>query len=94
MGDKRHVQVVNAGTFGVVKLAYWKGNRVAVKTMEAEEEKKAFRNEVCSIFLNTAVDFLSSSTSSHCVDLNCGKVIAPHIHSFKFTLYACQLHFP
>lgn len=37
---------MNSGTFGVVKEAYWSGIRVAVKTMEAEEEKKAFRNEV------------------------------------------------
>ncbi|XP_065175330.1 mitogen-activated protein kinase kinase kinase 7-like isoform X2 [Sycon ciliatum] len=38
--------VVNSGTFGVVKEAIWSGKRVAVKTMESEEEKKAFRNEL------------------------------------------------
>ncbi|XP_062510377.1 mitogen-activated protein kinase kinase kinase 7-like [Corticium candelabrum] len=39
-------ETVNSGTYGVVRKAKWKSMNVAVKVMESEEEKKAFRNEL------------------------------------------------
>eukprot|EP00118_Oscarella_pearsei_P019177 m.202262 g.202262 ORF g.202262 m.202262 type:complete len:616 (+) comp39608_c0_seq19:20-1867(+) len=40
------IETVSAGTYGVIKKAKWRGLIVAVKTMESEDEKKAFRNEL------------------------------------------------
>jgi mitogen-activated protein kinase kinase kinase 7 len=39
-------ETVNSGTYGVVRRAKWRNIDVAVKVMESEEEKKAFRNEL------------------------------------------------
>lgn len=39
-------QVVGRGAFGVVCKAKWKGNDVAIKTIESESERKAFQVEV------------------------------------------------
>lgn len=39
-------QVVGRGAFGVVCKAKWKGNDVAIKTIESESERKAFIVEV------------------------------------------------
>lgn len=41
-----HFQVVGRGAFGVVCKAKWKGNDVAIKTIESESERKAFIVEV------------------------------------------------
>lgn len=44
-------QVVGRGAFGVVCKAKWKGNDVAIKTIESESERKAFIVEVMFLFL-------------------------------------------
>lgn len=45
----RHIlnfQIVGRGAFGVVHKAKWRGKIVAAKTLEADNEQKAFTIEV------------------------------------------------
>ncbi|CAG2179221.1 unnamed protein product, partial [Oppiella nova] len=39
-------EVVGKGTFGVVRRGFWRGQEVAVKLIETEQEKKAFQVEL------------------------------------------------
>lgn len=39
-------QIVGKGTFGVVKRGIWRGKQVAVKIIETEQERQAFRVEL------------------------------------------------
>lgn len=39
-------KVVGKGTFGVVRRGLWRGQEVAVKIIETEQEKKAFQIEL------------------------------------------------
>lgn len=47
--DLQKVKVIGKGSFGVVSRGRWQGKDVAIKLIETEDEKKAFRVEVVQL---------------------------------------------
>lgn len=60
------LQVVGRGAFGVVCKAKWKGNDVAIKTIESESERKAF---IVEVFTQIKPHFIALIQSVFAVDI-------------------------
>uniref|UniRef100_A0AAQ4REP0 Mitogen-activated protein kinase kinase kinase 7 n=1 Tax=Gasterosteus aculeatus aculeatus TaxID=481459 RepID=A0AAQ4REP0_GASAC len=85
---------VGRGTFGVVFKAVWKGQDVAIKTIESENERNAFLVEVCLVMeyaeCGSLYNLLHSAdpqphyTASHAMSwcLQCAQGVA-YLHAMK-----------